>query len=61
MSDTDSTDLYGGELAPWFHLLTPPCDYADDAGSALGMSREHVSAPAEARWPRPSAVTPYSR
>jgi trans-aconitate methyltransferase len=33
--------LYG-ELAPWFHLLTPPADYAEDAAVVLGRLHEHV-------------------
>jgi SAM-dependent methyltransferase len=47
MRDADITDLYGDELAPWFHLLTPPSDYADDAAFALGMLREHIVGPLE--------------
>ena len=31
-----------GELAPWFHLLTPPEDYAGDAKSVLDLLRGHV-------------------
>jgi len=38
--------LYG-ELAPWFHLLTPPEEYADDAAFILGLLREHVDGPLE--------------
>lgn len=34
-------DIYG-DLAPWFHLLTPPEDYDGDAAFALGLLREHV-------------------
>ena len=36
MQDSADADMYGDELAPWFHLLTPPSDYADDAAFALG-------------------------
>jgi SAM-dependent methyltransferase len=46
MRDSDA-DLYGDELAPWFHLLTPPAEYADEAAFALGMMREHVVGPLE--------------
>jgi SAM-dependent methyltransferase len=38
--------LYG-ELAPWFHLLTAPADYADDAAVALDALRTHVRGPLE--------------
>jgi SAM-dependent methyltransferase len=47
MRRSAGADLYGEELAPWFHLLTPPSDYADDAAFALGMMREHVVGPLE--------------
>lgn len=33
--------LYG-ELAPWFHLLTAPADYADEATAILGLLRENI-------------------
>jgi SAM-dependent methyltransferase len=33
--------LYG-ELAAWFHLLTAPADYDEDAAVVLGRLREHV-------------------
>ncbi len=36
-----------GELAPWFHLLTPPHEYADDAAFILAQLREHVDGPLE--------------
>ena len=47
MRDRDTSDLYGDELAPWFHLLTPPAEYADEAAFALGLMREHVVGPLE--------------
>jgi SAM-dependent methyltransferase len=47
MSDSDDADLYGEELAPWFHLLTPPEEYADEAAFTLGMLREHIVGPLE--------------
>ena len=47
MRDPNEADLYGEELAPWFHLLTPPSDYVDDAAFVLGMLREHVVGPFE--------------
>jgi len=47
MLDRDTTDLYGDDLAPWFHLLTPPTEYADEAAFALGLMREHVVGPLE--------------
>ncbi len=40
-------DMYGRELAPWFHLLTPPDDYADDAAFALQTLRAAVGGPLE--------------
>jgi SAM-dependent methyltransferase len=36
-----------GELAPWFHLLTPPAEYADEAAAVLELLREHVDGPLE--------------
>jgi hypothetical protein len=36
-----------GELAPWFHLLTPPEHYEDDATAVLGFLRERVDGPLE--------------
>ena len=36
-----------GDLAPWFHLLTPPEDYADEATFTLGLLRGHVVGPLE--------------
>jgi hypothetical protein len=38
--------LYG-ELAPWFHLLTPPEEYAGEAAAVLELLREHVDGPLE--------------
>jgi SAM-dependent methyltransferase len=38
--------LYG-ELAPWFHLLTPPEEYAGEAAATLALLREHVDGPLE--------------
>lgn len=35
------------ELAPWFHLLTPPEHYEDDAAAVLGFLRERVDGPLE--------------
>jgi SAM-dependent methyltransferase len=42
MRDSDEADIYGDQLAPWFHLLTPPSDYVDDAAFVLRMFREHI-------------------
>jgi SAM-dependent methyltransferase len=39
-------DLYG-DLAPWFHLLTPPEEYADEAAVTLELLREDVVGPLE--------------
>jgi len=39
-------DLYG-DLAPWFHLLTAPKDYAEEAGLILDLLRKHVDGPIE--------------
>ena len=38
--------LYG-ELAPWFHLLTPPEEYGEEAAAILELLREHVDGPLE--------------
>ena len=34
-----------GELAPWFHLLTPPSDYVDDAALVMAQLRATVEGP----------------
>jgi SAM-dependent methyltransferase len=47
MRDTNEADLYGDELAPWFHLLTPPSEYGDEAAFALALFREHIVGPLE--------------
>jgi SAM-dependent methyltransferase len=36
-----------GDLAPWFHLLTAPEDYADDAAFVLAALKGHVDGPVE--------------
>ena len=36
-----------GELAPWFHLLTPPEHYEDDAAAVMDVLRERVDGPLE--------------
>src|SRR5690349_20339184 len=33
------------EFASWFHLLTPPAEYADDAAFVLARLRERVDGP----------------
>ena len=38
--------LYG-ELAPWFHLLTPPEHYEEDAATVLRLLRANVAGPLE--------------
>jgi SAM-dependent methyltransferase len=35
------------ELAPWFHLLTPPSDYVDDAALVMEQLRASVEGPLE--------------
>jgi trans-aconitate methyltransferase len=35
------------ELADWFHLLTAPADYAEEAAFILGLLRDHVDGPLE--------------
>ncbi len=35
------------ELADWFHLLTAPAEYADEAAFILGLLRERVDGPLE--------------
>jgi SAM-dependent methyltransferase len=37
--------LYG-ELAPWFHLLTAPEDYAEEAAAFVALIRQHARRPA---------------
>ena len=34
-----------GDLAPWFHLLTPPSDYVDDAALVMSQLRANVAGP----------------
>jgi SAM-dependent methyltransferase len=46
VSGPSEGDLYR-DLAPWFHLLTPPAEYADEAAFTLGLLREHVAGPLE--------------
>jgi hypothetical protein len=41
-----SPGLYG-ELAPWFHLLTPPEEYAGEAAAVLELLRDHIDGPLE--------------
>jgi SAM-dependent methyltransferase len=36
-----------GDLAPWFHLLTAPEDYSDEAAFVLAALREHADGPVE--------------
>jgi len=36
-----------GDLAPWFHLLTAPAEYSDDASFVLAALREHADGPIE--------------
>jgi SAM-dependent methyltransferase len=36
-----------GELASWFHLLTPPSDYVDDAAFVMEQLRASVEGPLE--------------
>ena len=40
----DGLRLYD-ELAGWFHLLTAPEEYADEAAFILDLLREHVDGP----------------
>ena len=35
------------ELADWFHLLTAPEEYGDEAAFILGLLRGHVDGPLE--------------
>jgi SAM-dependent methyltransferase len=35
------------EVADWFHLLTAPADYAEEAAFILGLLRDHVGGPLE--------------
>ena len=36
-----------GDLAPWFHLLTPPEEYAGEAGAILELLHDHIDGPLE--------------
>ena len=42
----DGLRMYA-DLADWFHLLTAPADYADEAAFILALLREHVAGPLE--------------
>ena len=44
MSDSNAGALYG-DLASWFHLLTPPEEYADEAAFTLELLHRQVSGP----------------
>ena len=33
------------ELAPWFHLLTPPEEYGEEAAAILELLRQHIDGP----------------
>ena len=46
MSSPDEPRLYG-ELAPWFHLLTSPADYAEEAELYRGLLVGHADGPVE--------------
>lgn len=39
---SEPTPRMYGQLADWFHLLTPPRDYADEAAQVLGLLDERV-------------------
>jgi hypothetical protein len=39
--------LMYGELAPWFHLVTAPGDYADEAAAILDLLRDGIDGPLE--------------
>jgi SAM-dependent methyltransferase len=42
-----STERLYGELAPWFHLLTSPVDYAEEAALYRRLIVEHAEGPVE--------------
>lgn len=44
MGPVTTLPMYG-ELAPWFHLLTPPEEYAGEAASVLRLLRQQVDGP----------------
>lgn len=44
---SDAVPLMYGQLASWFHLLTPPDDYAAEAAELLHLLQEHVDGPLE--------------
>lgn len=46
MSPADEPRLYG-DLAPWFHLLTSPADYAEEAELYRRLLVEHADGPVE--------------
>ena len=41
---TQDLDMYDG-MAAWFHLLTPPNEYEEEAAFALQLLRRHVDGP----------------
>jgi len=43
----EKTPLMYGELASWFHLLTPPADYAEEAAEVLALLDAYADAPPE--------------
>ncbi len=45
-SPGDGLRMYD-ELAGWFHLLTAPEEYADEAAAILDLLRRHVDGPLE--------------
>lgn len=44
---SDATPLMYGALADWFHLLTPPAEYAAEASEVLHLLETHVDGPLE--------------
>ena len=46
MTDAPAADIYD-DHAPWFHLLTPPGDYAEEAAFTIELMRRHISGPLE--------------
>ena len=44
---SDGKPLMYGQLAGWFHLLTPPDEYTEEAAEVLRLLEQHVDPPLE--------------
>ena len=55
MNEAAQPSLYS-ELAPWFHLLTSPDDYGDEAAQALSLFTETLGEPPRRSWSSAAAA-----